>query len=418
MPNRALLITTLMTGCLATPAWAEDIKEAAQAPAEATDKHEHQHEQPVQPKAKLAEEPGKPTADKAEEKPTEKTAETGEEKTPEKATDKAGGEAEPLTAKEAEDEEKKSEQQALREKLNQLERELRETRSEFKRKAEEGENNKEKDHLQAIDAITLPENPTREQCVQYMDQLREATKNRRSFSSRDPVVDKLKALPKEHYDLIMTEVTNNSAMLRIYANYALRDIDPEIVRDRFVASVSDNPASIGIIVSNGWVNDIRESVIATMRTADGSLSREWFQAAVELDEPELYPKLHEVAINSRYAGEFIEMLKMLPDYDLDQTVNVCWERAKSGKLSVSKSTIAPFAVERGNVEALGELIARLGSYTSYYYSSSSRNSRRAIVLRHIDFRGSNTELEAWYKQNKDELVFDPLRKRFTIPEDF
>lgn len=157
-----------------------------------------------------------------------------------------------------------------------------------------------------------------------------------------------------------------------------------------------------------------------MKSADGSISAAWFQAAVELDEPSLYPKLHEVATQSRYASQFVTMLEMLPDYDLGHTIDVCWRRSREGKLSAGSSTSLNFAAKAasyGNVNALGALIDQLRNSSSFMSHSSSYNARRTNVLRHIDYRGSNTDIQKWYKANKDKLVFDHLRKRFTVPED-
>ena len=39
-----------------------------------------------------------------------------------------------------------------------------------------------------------------------------------------------------------------------------------------------------------------------------------------------------------------------------------------------------------------------------------------ISLKYIDYRGSNTEVKAWFKKNKDKLVFDELTKRFVVPD--
>ncbi|MFK7788529.1 MAG: hypothetical protein AB8C95_03405, partial [Phycisphaeraceae bacterium] len=227
----------------------------------------------------------------------------------------------------------------------------------------------------------------------------------------------LKDLPVKHYDLLITEMANRTS-LRIYANYAMREVDPEKMRERFVASIGENPNNIGIIVMHGWVEDIRPQIIEHINGADGSISPAWFQAAVELDEPTLYPKLHEITTQSRYASQFINMLEMLPDYDLAHTVDVCWSRAREGKLSVSYTSFAAKTASYGNVDALGSLIDQLRQTTSYMSHSSSYNMRRTNVLRYIDYRGSNKDIQKWYKENKDKLVFDQLRQRFVVPEDF
>ena len=343
---------------------------------------------------------------KPEQKPAEKTA-AGTDEKDDSAQPKDGG---------ATKQEKQPTEAELREKMRELEQKLQQTRSEFQQKAEQQRQKAQQDAKKAIDDVKLPKNPTREQCETFIKELRKATEGRRSFSSSDPVTKKLKQLPPEHFDLLIKEM-NDRTPLRYYANYAMRDIDPEKLRERFVNSLSDNPNNIGIIVMHGWTEDVREQIVTYMKSADSSVSPAWFQAAVEINEPSLYPKLHEITTNSRYASQFINMLEMLPEYDMAHTVDVCWEQSRQGKLSVNYSTFAAKATQFGNVDALGVLIEQLRSSSSYL-SHSSTNIRRTNVLRHIDFRGSNNEIQEWYKSNKNNLVFDQFRKRFYLPKDF
>jgi hypothetical protein len=344
-------------------------------------------------------------------KPEQKPAEKPAADTDEKEDVKPEGE-------DAAKEDKKATEAELRDKMRELERKLQETRSEFQKKAEQQRQKVQQDAKQKIEEVKLPKNPTREQCETFVKDLRKATEGRRSFSSSDPVTKKLKKLPPEHFDLLLKEISDRTA-LRYYANYAIREIEPEKLRERFINSLSDNPNNIGIIVMHGWTEDVRDEIVTYMKSADGSITPAWFQAAVEIDEPTLYPKLHEVTTNSaRYASQFINMLEMLPDYDLGHTIDVCWQKSRDGKLSVNYSTFATKAAQYGNIDALGVLISQLGSSsTSYMSHSSTYNIRRTNVLRHIDFRGSNTELQEWYKANKDKLVFDQFRKRYYLPDD-
>lgn len=315
------------------------------------------------------------------------------------------------------EEKKESSEADLRKKMRELEQQLQDTRNKFQEKANEQRQQAQKKAMRALDDIELPKNPTRKQCETYVAELRKACEGRRSFSISDPATIKLKELPPEHFDLLITEM-NNRTSLRYYANYAMREIEPEKLRERFVKSIGENPNNIGIIVMHGWVEDIRPTIIEHINGADGSISPAWFQAAVELDEPSVYPKLHEITTQSRYASQFINMLEMLPDYDLGHTIDICWRRAREGKLSISYSTFANKAAEYGNVDALGSLIDNLRSSSSYLTHSSSYNMRRTQVLRFIDYRGSNQDIQQWFKANKDKLVFDQLRKRFMVPEDF
>lgn len=318
-------------------------------------------------------------------------------------------------SEQADEQEKPLSKEELRERMQQLENELAQKRNEYQRKAREERAKQEEQAKDAVKDITLPENPTREQSEAYIGKLRDAAEHITSYSTSDPIVDKLKQLPGEHFDLLIGEV-HSRTKLRYFANYAMRDIDVQVLRERFVESVDTTEHSIAVIVMHGWVQDVRDAVIKRMETADGTLSPAWFQAAVELEDPALYPTLHEVTVNSRYATQFLSMLQTLPDYDLGHTVDVCWKRHRENKLSISSSMISTLAAEHGNAEALGYLVNQLRYSSNYMSSATSYNSRRLKVLRHIDYRGSNTEIIEWYEANKDKLVFDHYRKRFMLPD--
>lgn len=321
----------------------------------------------------------------------------------------------------AEAEQDKDKQEAneaeIRRQINELEQEMQKARQKLQQQAQQEREKAEKSKREAVEQITLPDEPTREQCEAYMDELREAAKIRRgSYSSRDPIVDKLKALPPEHYDLLIAEMSSSSP-LRYFANYALRGTDLETLRERFTESLKTNPNNIGVIVMNGWSQDVRQEILDYIQSDGATISPAWFQAAVEVADPSLYPRLHEITINSRYANKFVEMLEALPDYDLAYTVNTCWDLAGKNEIPVSQSYFINRAVELGNIDALGMLVGQLSSTSSYMYSSSNYNTRRVEVLKYIAYRGSNKEIMAWFNQNRDALVFDNQHKRFILPDE-
>lgn len=301
--------------------------------------------------------------------------------------------------------------------IKELEQELAETRNNLRQQAEQDRQKLHKEQLLAIEKIKLSENPMRSDCETFVSQLREISKTRRIYSSADPVTMKLKQVPFEHIDLLIMEMADRTS-LHNHVKLMLSEYEPEQLRKSFTKSFHEKPILIRVIVMHGWVEDVRPAIVAKLNSADGKLSPAWFQAAVELRDPALYPKLHNITTQSRYAIQFLGMLEMLQDYDLVHTVDVCWERAKDGQLSVNTSTFARTAASYGNVDALGLLIEQLVSNNSYFNDSSTYNARRTQVLRYVDYHGSNAELKKWYTTNKDRLVFDQFRKRFIVPKDF
>ena len=414
MPTRSLplvLITALSSAGLSLQALADE--------QPAVQEHKHEAPAPQEPQVQTL---IRDAAVPAQEKPAQPPAEVPPKQDAQPQQDaqqQQEGQAEqqaPAKQEEGEpQEEGKLSDDELRARMAELEKELRDTRDQFQQRANEDRQKQEQQQQDQIEKITLPQDPTRKQCEDFVAELREAAKNKRSYSSNDPIVDKLKSLPEEHVDLLMLEISNRTT-LRYFANYAMRGMSPEKMRDRIVSTLKDNPNNIGIIVMNGWTMDVRDEILRQVQSADANLSPAWFQAAVEVADPRLYPKLHEITTGSRYASQFLMILRALPDYDLAHTVNVCWNRAGDEKLPVSQQSFALLAAEMGNVDALGMLITQLSTSNSYYAVTTSPNISRVNVLRFIDFRGSNEEMKQWFTDNRDQLVFDHLQKRFVFAE--
>lgn len=289
--------------------------------------------------------------------------------------------------------------------------------------AEEKKKQQELNEKQRLAKIVLPDNPTREQCEAYIAKLRKHTEGRNSFSSGDDEVDKLKAIPAEHVDLILNEMTGNSG-LRFYSRYAIKDIDVEEHKDKIVARLDQQPNNILFIVHYGWFQAAEPAILSRLENADPTTEIEpaWFQAFVEVAEPKHHKKLHEIAVNAKQIDDFVPLLETLPDYDLNHTVNAAWntidKHSRDYYARRKRETLAPYAARFGEVEALGILIEQLQNAPDYNMRLDRVNQERLNIARLIDFRGSDKEIEAWYEQNKDKLVFDNFRKKFVVQEGF
>lgn len=182
---------------------------------------------------------------------------------------------EPPAAKEAESEAKPAEHKPslanLQKTIRETERELQETRKKFQQKTNQQVDQVKQDTIKALSDIKLPKNPTREQCEAYITEIRSLCEGPNNLTSSDPVTTKLKEIPSEHFDLLLREIANRSA-LNYQSSYAMSGFDAEKLRERFVKTFDDNPNNIGIIVMNGWCEDVRTSIIKYVQTADGPIS--------------------------------------------------------------------------------------------------------------------------------------------------
>ncbi|MFK7788528.1 MAG: hypothetical protein AB8C95_03400 [Phycisphaeraceae bacterium] len=307
----------------------------------------------------------------------------------------------------------------IRGELNQLTNKQRELQQELQMRLRPKNEVKPEPTTPDITSIVLPANPSRDQVETYIADLRGVAEKLESVSSADPTVDRLMVFPSEHFDLVLEQVAQRTRMFH-YVENALRRMDADDLRKGCAAAVNRTESAIALnmIILSGWTKDIQSVIETRLKSDGGEISLLWFQAAVDLGDPALYPKLHEATINSPLASQFIDILKSLPDYDLTKTIDACWERANNERLSISPSSLALQFAELGNVEALGTLIAQLPKASRLPYIRRNAYSLRLNVLQLIDTRGSNVEIQEWYAANKDQLAFDRLSQRFILPEDF
>ena len=282
-------------------------------------------------------------------------------------------------------------------------------------------------HLKKLDEIVLPKNPSREQCQDYIKELQTLVQNKRMFSDDDPEVDKLKAIPAKHFDLVFALLGSHFG-LDFYAEQAIEDIDPKTIRKAMVEHLEENPSNITIIVMYGWVNDAKPVIMKKFKTADNDLSVAWFQAFVELAEAEHHPRLHELAVGSANAAQCIDLLKTLPGYDVSATIDACWANRSNTR---NRRGFSPFytredpmealavhAAQNGEIEALDYLIRRLQGTSPDRFGGDREgiNTTRLNVTRFLPYRGSNDEIIAWFRRYKDQLVFDRFKNRFVVEE--
>ena len=282
----------------------------------------------------------------------------------------------------------------------------------------------------AVNELTLEDKPTLEQCrdyIKHLDSLAKQLKEQGGSGALMALHGKLDGIPAEYVD-VLVEARVLHYELDVTARIALEklDLDPGIVRQRIVEHPDRSPANIGVIVKNGWCEDAKEAIVKRVLSADKTLDRTWFNAAVELKDPRLYAKLHEATVASDYAYERLEMLKAIPDYDLLYTIRSVLKRVENQGVrlkvhhdsGLGKERYLHFlAAENGDIQSLAELISDLPKQVELSSGYSTPGNPRLPVIKLIDFKGSNLEIRAWFEANRDKLVFDSLSRRFILPEE-
>ena len=90
-----------------------------------------------------------------------------------------------------------------------------------------------------------------------------------------------------------------------------------------------------------------------------------------------------------------------------------WNRSRYGD-DCNRLYMATVAVQYGHLDALEALIDALVSADPKSESHWLPQQARPAVLRATDFRGANTELESWFRANRNALRFDADAKKFVV----
>ncbi len=186
----------------------------------------------------------------------------------------------------------------------------------------------------------------------------------------------------------------------------------ESARKAVAKAFEDDPDMIEWIVAFGWSEDIRDHIIEKVKEDAPMVDQHYFQLAVDLAEPELYPFLHETVLKSPWPMRQVEMLRRLPNYDLNKTVYQAWQQ---GNTVFNTDEMAIAAAQAGEPSALTYLIGMLNVAGDHGMLKVAGDPFRDHVLQVVAFRGSDQEIIDWHKANYDKLVFDSSTGKFFLP---
>lgn len=286
----------------------------------------------------------------------------------------------------------------------------------------------ETEERQKFDELKLPENPTREQCENFVKEISRLSQLlgeqlRRSNAE----VEKLSTLPVEHIDLLLRAMKDrDNNRIAFYAPEAVARYEPESYRELSLNRLAQEPAFIYLVARNGWYQDAKEPILATLKAVDPKVARFdpiWFQAFLEVAEPEHFPLIHEITLSFYDLENRLKLLETLPGYDFAKTIDACWEKAmghdqNGGEPDAGATAVLrPYAIRSGKIEALDALIDQIDPNRPIGRAPlRSAHKVRITLRRHLAFNGTNEEIQAWYRTHRDQLVFNPFTQRFELPE--
>jgi hypothetical protein len=261
--------------------------------------------------------------------------------------------------------------------------------------------------------IALPANPTKEQAREYVAKIIAASQNQNTFSEADPQVAMLEQVGPDNLDVLL-DAYKGRGMGSFHVQYAIVRLAGPQHKDLVLAALPRIPELAQIVLSNGWQDEAKDTLIGGLQSNTGYLPDEWMQATASLHSPEAYEALKQYVIRGQSRRSAFDALMVAPDVgDLAPTVEKMWQAAASTPDSWERGQAAQIAVPYGHVDALEYVVTALNDATNQFYD---KRALRSLALRYTPARGGDQALYDWFDKNRANIVWDVAAKVYRVKE--
>lgn len=268
-----------------------------------------------------------------------------------------------------------------------------------------------KANIERLRNIKLPENATKAQIGQYIREIVAASQGQNEFSPSDIQVGMLARVGSTNLQSLVDALEGPQGCGDYHLEAAICRIADSQNKDIILRVLPFHHDLVKIVTQMGWENDAKATLVAELKNKTDYLPREWITAVVALKDPTTYPVLRDYFIYGHNKEWTYYEIKDLPIEDMPAAVADAWQRSRSGD-PANKLTMVMVALQFGHKDALEWVLKMLtdASPRNYDHASEIRN----LVLKHVDFYGSNNEVANWYRTNRDQIKFDAVSKKFVV----
>ena len=264
----------------------------------------------------------------------------------------------------------------------------------------------------ALEKIILPENATDEQIRRYIREIMEASAGQNSCSSIDPQIGMLRRIGPGHLEVVLpfwrSGGMNRSCLLRAF-DTLVGEADKAVVK----REIANYPVLAGPIREHGWEKEMEPELMDALEKAR-RLEPPLFGAYDKLaGKPENRKRMIECYCSRSDAFGLFPVIEAFPDADLPEITRRAWERFRKSHSGPVRFGYAYPAARYGSVEALGELIFQLQDRKSSAACYAFPGGGAAALVALTGQPADPETLLAWYEANRDRLVFDRERGRFS-----
>lgn len=265
----------------------------------------------------------------------------------------------------------------------------------------------------ALEKITLPENPTKEQIRSYIEAICIASAGQKIFGSKDPQIKMLGKVGRENLDLLIAAIGTPPFSFYLYA--AIKNLEQPADRDLIIASLPQAPHLIDVIREHSWEDAAKPKIHEFLQKKTGTIPDTFVQALASLRDPSTYDDLTVAFSRSHGKYQLIKILRTLPGFDVQHAVDVAWE--------YRKTTGPGYFSPSGDIEDYGTavLAAQYGHKDALDYLFKVRNSQVKVpqgypdateAIRSAADIPSTEDPAAWHQKSQAALRFDETKKKF------
>lgn len=258
--------------------------------------------------------------------------------------------------------------------------------------------------IDALEKITLPENPTRKQISSYILKIIAASKQQNSFSTNDVQIGMLCKVGSANIDLLLPHIKN------YYVRESVIFLVTEKDKIKVLEAFKKYPELITCIEKNNWEKDCRDTIFNYIKSNRTYLPYEMMQAAASLSTPQEYDILAQYFIRDMNPQTSYKALAKLKDFDMQSAVDKAWRLQKDSGNRWQRNQIAFIAAKYGHKDALKVII-------DVYAISNNGNHHSRLRTDLFKLTGQilpPQKMYEWYNANKDKLVYDKDSQTYVI----
>lgn len=250
--------------------------------------------------------------------------------------------------------------------------------------------------------VSLPDNPSKQEVVNYVNLIFTLSRNQRTYLSSDPQVGMLAQIGHEHLDVLLN-ASKPGVQWSKYGIEAITILANESDKQLIIDNVQRNYELSKVVYAKKWCADAKEVLHQLVKRSTGYLPTEALMCLAQAEDPKTYPALISFLVNGWNSHSTYNAIKTLPGIDLREALPRAWEKSRPNRYQIGYLT--PDALELGYLPAFHFLFETIDN--NYGVPETIYNSY-ALIKRFTDLPGYTTKkgLKEWYAAHKNQIYFD------------